>query len=389
MSRKQLAALFLCNLVPFFLGNALLPLLPVYVSHLGADATITGLYLGLSFAALAAGALMSGWLSDRFQRRKAMIIMNGVLSLICIFWMGHVTDIWQLLLLTMIVWFCGGIGTSMVNILTGLYAPAQERGRIFGIIALTLGAGQFLGGLVSGRIVDRWGYEALFDVVALTQIIVITSGLFLEDKRVVSSQVANKQTPKVPLVVWLLMLASVLLYILNFSAGLGVSLSMNRLGFDATDISSTGVVAGLIALPLPLVSGKLSDRFDRRYLLAACCFSPIIGTLMLSSAGLLWHFWLAQVLFAGAAASASVGPALITDIASPEVLGSALARYNSGAWIGGVIGYFCAGVVIQNWGIQTTFSAGAILPILAILIILFWVMPQYKLKPQPAKSTVE
>jgi MFS family permease len=164
---------------------------------------------------------------------------------------------------------------------------------------------------------------------------------------------------------------------------------MNKLNFDATSISSATGLAGLITLPLPLVSGWLSDRFDRKRLLAICYLSPLLGTLMLSGAGLLWQFWLTQILFAANAASASVGPALITDITSREGLGSALARYNSGAWIGGIIGYFCAGVVIQNWGTQTTFAAAVILPIMAIFIILFWVMPQYRLKPQPAESAVE
>ena len=80
MKRKQLAALFICNLVPYFIGNLLLALLPVYAIQLGASQTIAGIYLGLAFATLAIGTLLSGWLSDRFQRRKQMILGAACLS---------------------------------------------------------------------------------------------------------------------------------------------------------------------------------------------------------------------------------------------------------------------------------------------------------------------
>ena len=37
MRRKQLIALFICNIAPYIGGTALMTLLPVYVSRLGAD----------------------------------------------------------------------------------------------------------------------------------------------------------------------------------------------------------------------------------------------------------------------------------------------------------------------------------------------------------------
>ena len=37
MSKKQILALFVCSLVPWTVGNGLVPLLPVYATQLGAD----------------------------------------------------------------------------------------------------------------------------------------------------------------------------------------------------------------------------------------------------------------------------------------------------------------------------------------------------------------
>ena len=72
MSKKQLWSLFLCSLVPWTVGTGLLPLLPVYAAQLGAQPALTGYYLSFVYLALAVGTLSAGWLSDRFQRRKAL-----------------------------------------------------------------------------------------------------------------------------------------------------------------------------------------------------------------------------------------------------------------------------------------------------------------------------
>jgi len=73
---KQLVALFLCNLIVWTMGNGLVPLLPVYASQLGADQAVAGYYMAFSFLALAAGTLAGGWLSDRLQRRKELMVLS-------------------------------------------------------------------------------------------------------------------------------------------------------------------------------------------------------------------------------------------------------------------------------------------------------------------------
>ena len=66
---RQLLALFGYSLVVWALGNGVLPLLPVFALDLGATKFTTGLYLASSYAAIAAGTLVAGWISDRFGHR--------------------------------------------------------------------------------------------------------------------------------------------------------------------------------------------------------------------------------------------------------------------------------------------------------------------------------
>src|SRR5512139_3000663 len=182
MSKKQLSALFICSLIPWTLGNGLLPLLPVYASELGASPALAGYYLAFSYLALALGTLAAGWLSDRFQKRKRWLIFTGLVNLPLIWLMGQASNVWQLAALTAVVWLLGGLALALTMILAGLFAGPEERGSIFGILALTNGLGAVLGGLGFGTIADRWGYPALFAVLAGVAAILPFAGLWLEDR---------------------------------------------------------------------------------------------------------------------------------------------------------------------------------------------------------------
>src|SRR5438445_13592407 len=109
MGKKQLFTLFLSSLVMWTVAQGLLSLLPVYAVRLGADPASIGNYLALAFLTLTVGTIAAGWLSDKFQRRKALLIAAGLVN-IPIFWlMGQATTFGQLAVLTAISWFSFGI----------------------------------------------------------------------------------------------------------------------------------------------------------------------------------------------------------------------------------------------------------------------------------------
>lgn len=370
MKRKQLAALFACNLIPVIVGNALLALLPVYAVRLGADQVTTGIYLSLSFLALTIGALGGGWFSARFQRRKEAIFVGACISLPVVYLMGQVNSVALLTLFTSIAWFLGGQNGTMVNILTAMSANPRERGRIFGIIGITGSLGQVIGGFASGALVDRWGYPALFIFTSVIYIVPIIASRFLEDHRI------EQKPSSAPVVggmmstaVWLLLAASIVAPLASFTAGLTRPVMMNGLGFDPRSITNAIAVSGLVTLPMPLLVGWLSDRIGRKQLLMGSYGLASIGALVLVSALHLPQFWLSAVLFALSGSAISAGYAYVTDLVSPQNLSTALARFSSTGFISGVIGYAASGLVIQQLGLQTTLMLAALFPVVAILML--------------------
>ncbi len=362
----------MCNLVMFIVGSGFVPLLPIYATRLGADESAAGYYLSIGFLALAVSSIFAGWLANRFQRRKIILIAAGVLMIPISWLMGQVSTITALIILTASLWFMVGIAITMVSLLTGLFVDESERGRVFGIIGLAPALAGIIGGLVSGPIVDRWGYTTLFTLGAVVYILMPFCALLLVDKpplpRPLPSTESNTQRQNFMLgrIFLLLFFASVLAHIANSQIVLGRSLIMDKRGFDATAISSTGAMGGIITLPLPVFIGWLSDRLGRKPLIILCYLASLIGLAVLAFASSLWHFWAAMALQSVIAAGFAVGSALVTDLVPRESLAAPLSLYSASQFIGYVIGFAGAGTVIKLLGMSNSLAVGGVLCLLAI-----------------------
>lgn len=374
MSKKQLVALFLCNLVPWTVGNGLVPLLPVYATQLGADSAVSGYYLAFSYLAIALGALSAGWVSDHFQRRKLPLILAGIVGIPAGWLMGQTNTIWGLTALTALLWFCGGLGLAMIGILTGLSVGENERGKVFGILALTGGLGAVIGGLGTGWIVEGWGFTTMFNALAIFLVLWPVSALLSEEKESTPRQPEDSPTQKQAELgksFYLLFTANILSSIAGFFIVLIRSLAMDDQGFNSFEIASTGVVGGLIAMPLPMLMGWLSDRMGRKTFLIAGYVMALAGLVMLAFSKVLWHFWIVFVLQGIAMGNGgTIGNAVVTDLLPREALGKGLALFGATGWIGGVIGFAVAGVTLQNLGFAPTFIIGGCLALGAVGLLI-------------------
>jgi MFS family permease len=375
VSKKQLAALLVCSLVTWTVGNGLAPLLPVYAMQLGAATAMTGYYLSFSYLALTLGTLTAGWLSDRIQRRKTLLILAAVAGIPLVWLMGQVTNVWHLALLTVAVWFMGGMQLALVGIMAGLLAGSDERGKVFGLLGLTGALGAVVAGTGTGLIADRWGYPTMFACLALFSSFIPLAALFLKDKVVVPATERDSATaeakPRLGGAFVLLLLASLAAGLAYSVVILGRSLVMNGLGFSAAAIASTVAVSGVATMPLPAVIGRLSDRVDRKRLMALSYLLGSAGLFVLPLSAALWHFWVILPLIGvSSSVSGAVGAALVADLVPPKALGKGMSLFNATAWVGGIIGSALTGVAVQSFGATSTLLAAAFLPLFAILLLM-------------------
>lgn len=373
MSNRQLAVLFVCSLVIWGIGNGLLPLLPVYARQIGASPALVGYYLSLSYMALALGTLAAGWLSDTFQKRKRLIFIANAALIPGIWLMGRVSTPWQLIGLTSMVWFTAGISLTLYGILAGLFAAAEERGRVFGILALTSGLGALIGGMTFGGIADRWGFPALFLALGATAGVGLAAGAFLVDKPKAPRRTAATGAGTLPLGrgFYLLIGASLASGTMVFLGRLATSLMMSELGFLSASIAGTAAVGGLVALPLAPLLGRLSDRYNRETVLIGCYAAGALGLLVLAVSSSLSHFWLsAALLSVNIYVGTGIASALAADLVPKESVGRGIALFTAATWMGGIVGFALAGSAVQSFGARNTLftAAGFLLASISLLV---------------------
>jgi MFS family permease len=374
MSKRQLALLFTSNLVMMTLGGGISSLAPVYaIDQLGADPGAAGLFMSFAFLGLAAGTLVGGWLSDRFQHRKAFFTVLTVVDCVALWLMGRLPTFTHLTVVMALDWFVGGINLALLSILAGLFAEPSERGRVFGILSLTGSLGALLS-MWAGAIVDWRGFQAMFTVAALVSLCNPLVGLLLKDKTVARSerQEASSAGGQAGLGsnLFFLLAGRLVATAAQFVGALSRTLVMGEMGFTATAISSPAAVGGAVALGASLFAGWLSDRVGRKWVLAVCYFGGAAGLTVLVAATSLVHFWAVAILLSLVGPVAGgIGSALVTDLVPQESLGRGLSLFSAMGWIGGIVGYAGTGYAIENVGLAPTMVAGALVSLAAIVLL--------------------
>jgi len=360
---NQLMLVFSVNFVILSIGMGLFPVLPLYATDLGASTTLVGIYLGLTYASITFGTLVFGWLAARIPHRR-ILAGAGLAGMVALILMGQVTNVWHLILLTGIVWFAGGIGLSLGNVLTGMLANKTHRGKSFSLMSLSMPLGSLAGGAVVSQIVAWKGYPLMFVVLGASWLIIPLAAWKLEDCTLAGKRLAGNDSDRLsPMssAFYAFALVTLLSTVATNIGRLGISLAMHSLEFSASDVASTATFSGLVSVPVVVLVGPISDRLPRRHVLAFTYGLVVCGALTLVVATQLWHFWLAAtLLLVGRVVNSALGAALVTDFLRPEELIRGLSRLNTVGWSGGVATFTAGGILFGRIGAAPVFVAAAV-----------------------------
>ncbi|MBK9713117.1 MAG: MFS transporter [Kouleothrix sp.] len=354
MRYSQLTLVFVCNLVPLFIGMGLFPLLPLYAAQFGATHTLVGLYYAAVYLASMAGVFLAGWLAARLSPRVVFVAASS-LGIPALALLGLATALWQVVLLTATVWLCGSITLTLLSVFIGLISGDGRRGRAFSLMFLAYPLGAVLGGAAVGQLVAGRGYTTMFAALAAIWTIQPLAGLpLLRDRRFAGVATrAAAMGAQAPLGrSFALLLLSSLLGLAAISVGrLGSALSMQAVAFAPGAIASTATVSGLATIPAALLLGALSDRIGRGRSLLLCYLLGAGGVGVLLLATQLWHFWLATtLLFVAWSASRSVASAMAADVLPASALARGLPRLGAMDSLASIVGFASAGYAMDTLG---------------------------------------
>jgi DHA1 family multidrug resistance protein-like MFS transporter len=371
---QPLAYLFVSNFIVLFVGMGLFPILPLYATEFGATKTIVGIYFALMYISNALGSMLPAWLANRASL-KSMFIASSLIGLPALFLLARATVLWQVVILTSLLWFSGGMVLALVGVFTGLYSEGRSRGKSFSLMSLPMPLGALMGGGIIGQLVAWRGYTTMFAILGF-----IWFGLPLIGFFVLKEKPPSKAPSAAPQMVlnsprfgqpFYLLLGLTLVSALAISASrLGTSLSMQSLNFSPSEIAGTATMSGLVTIPLTFMIGALSDRLGRDRLLMVSYLLASIGALTLVLATQLWQFWLAAILLLVAlSSSGAMASALATDVLPSGSLTTGLSWLKGMNSIAGVISFAGAGLFLDNFGFLPLYLMAMILPALGALVL--------------------
>jgi MFS family permease len=375
MNKKTLIGLILCYFVVNTMGNGIMPLMPLFVQLHGASEGLSGVYVAFAYFCLAAGTMFGGRISDRVTDRRRLLIIVSIFISPVTFLLGRVDSLLAVVLITGFQWILAGFCMAIIGTIMGREAAESERGRVFGLLGVSIGMGALVGGFTIGPMVDAWGYRVMFTImsvflltVPLTAFIVIRETATL---KVAARKKSGKRTGSIEIAFVILLAAQFLGLIANGVGNMTRTISMNQLQFSSTAMTSTIAVAGIISIPLALFLGWLSDKLGRKKILFFCYLFGSICLLILIAASRYWHFLFAAGLLSMVVVNMSVGPAFVADIVKKETVGTGIALIQSIQLLGTIVGFIYTGYAINILGMTTALLIASFGGLAAAILILF------------------
>lgn len=351
-------------------------LLPVFlVTSLGASASLVGLIEGLGEATASISKLFSGWLSDRLGKRKALTVLGyGLGALSKPFFALAPTAGW--VLGARVSDRVGkGIRGAPRDALVGDITPPQMRGAAYGLRQSLDTIGAFAGPLVAMALMVLFAnqFRLVFWLAVIPGLIAVAI-LVLFVKEPPQKVAVNARLPlrwselgRFETFFWAVVAVSAVLTLARFSEAFLI-LRAQAAGLGAALVPLVLVAMNVVYAFSAYPMGVLSDRVDRRMLLAAGFVVLILADLALAFSTSIWivmvgvglwglHMGMTQGLLA----------TLVADTAPDDLRGTAFGLFNFISGLALLLASVIAGVLWERFGPGATFLAGAGFTLLGLI----------------------
>lgn len=370
------------GLVSFFADIAsemLYPITPIFLSTvLGASMASIGLIEGLAEAVASLLKTYSGSWSDSISRRKPFIIVGYFLAAIAKPFIGASTSWVHVLEARTLDRIGKGIRSAPRDALLADSVQASDRGAAFGWHRAMDTAGAAIGPLFAIFLLnsDPSNLRSLYTWALIPGLLAVSILFFIHEPP--STQSTSKK--------WINPFKSYSFFSPNFkkylfswgvfsltnSSDVFLLMKAKTAGLSTTSIILVYCFYNLIyALSSPYL-GILSDKWDRKKILASGLAVFAFVYLGFGYATEIWQFWLLFAtygLYMGA--TDGVSKALAIDLVAPDLKATAIGVLGTVTGLCTIIASVVAGLLWDHLGPVSTFLYGAMGAVLAIIFLLF------------------
>lgn len=357
------------------------PLLPLFLNTvLGAGVVFIGLIEGIAESASSFLKLFSGWVSDRFQKRKGLILFGYFLASITRPFIGLATSAYHVLFLRFFDRIGKGVRSSPRDALLSQSCREEERGKAFGFQRAMDHAGAMTGPLIASFLMAVFTKDLriiflLAFVPSLFCLWILWRGVTDVHPVRNSSETINPSSP--PKLNWKgwdrkfkYFLLIITLFTLGNSSDAFLLLRAQDLGLNLVTIPILWFVFHLSKTVFSVPGGALSDRIGRRkvMILAWTIYGLVyLGFAFASKAYQIWLLFIAYGLFYGL--SEGTEKAWVADLVEESKRGTAYGAYHFCIGIAALPASLLMGLIWKAIGVQWAFSFGAVMALIAAFLV--------------------
>lgn len=371
--------------------------LPAFLASIGAGPAQLGVIEGVAESVASLAKLFSGYLADRWTRRKPLVVFGYIVAnavkplLAMVTWWG------QVLAIRFVDRSAKGARGTARDVMVAESVPSDRMGSAYGLIQAMDSAGAIAGPLLALLILERGqNMRAVFWTAAIPGGLCVLVALFgIRETRPVSlskvpplptgedehrdvgpgslavGAVAPASPAKRLSAPFYYVLLAVALFSLGNSSDMFLVLRAESVGIPVAFAPLLGLVFNLTYTLAAWPAGRLSDRVSRRtvaavgYLVFAIVYFSFA---MATSSSLIWAAMAFYGLFY--ALTTPVLKALVVGTVLPEVRGRALGIYFSVTSIAALLASVITGELWKMFGPQLPFHVSSLTAITAAALLI-------------------
>jgi len=358
--------------------------LPAFLISLGAGPAQLGVIEGIAESVASFAKLFSGYLTDRLDRRKPLVVAgyfvaNAVKPLLAV-----VTAWWHILLIRFTDRLAKGVRGAPRDVMVAESVGKERLGSAYGLIQSLDSAGAIAGPLAAFLLLTRFQIRSVFWAAGVPGALAVLVAVFgiRETKRRSSdrSESQSTKTTAAPSVVsthglssaFFLVLTAVTLFSLGNSSDMFLVMRAQNVGIPVSLAPLLGLVFNVTYTLGSWPAGWLSDRVPRRWIASVGYLIFAAVYFIFGRAPSTWAIWFTMAVYGlYYALTQPVLKALVVDTVAQDVRGRALGIYYFLTSVATLAASLITGELWKHYGARLPFYLSAALAFFSALLLLW------------------
>jgi MFS family permease len=340
--------------------------LPAFLVSIGAGPAQLGIIEGIAESVASFTNLFSGYLADRFPRRKPLVVSGYLVANAAKPLLAIATSWWQVLAIRFADRFSKGMRGTPRDVMVAEEVPGSGLGSAYGFIQAMDSAGAIAGPLIALSLMPIYGMRGVFWFAAIPGFLcVLAAAIGIREKK--RDPVAEPKTRQRVNIGWgrfprgfYAVLFAVTLFSLGNSSDMFLVLRAENVGIRAVQAPLLGLAFNSVYTLFSWPAGRLSDRVSRRAIAAAGYLVFAAVYFVFAAAPSRLSIWIAMASYGlFYALTNPVLKALVVDAVDPDARGRALGVYYFATSIAILLASVITGTLWKYYGARLPFYVSA------------------------------